>query len=83
MFTFTLKPHEAALKNIIDVIAKLIRQLNRNIILSINNKNAEICAFTLKLIKDMPQQTNNSKIFRYNVQKGCRSYFVFKKKNKF
>ena len=83
VFIFIFESHEVALKNMIDVIAKFIRQLNKNIILNINNKNQEICAFTFELIKNMSQQTNNSKIFRYNVEKDCRFCFIFKKKTNF
>ena len=39
MFIFIFELHKIALKNVINVITKFIRQLNKNIILNINNKN--------------------------------------------
>ena len=32
----------------------------------------------MKLIKNLLQQIDNSKFFRHNVEKNCRSYFFFK-----
>ena len=83
VFIFIFESHEVALKNMIDAIAKFIRQLNKDIILSINDENTKICVFIFELINDMFQQANNSKFLRHNVEKNCRFCFVFKKKKKF
>ena len=80
VFIFIFESHEIALKNVINIIAKFIRQLNKNIILNINDENTKICVFIFELINDMFQQTNNLKFLRYNVEKNCRFCFVFKKK---
>ena len=80
VFIFTLESHEAALKDVIDAIAKPIRQLNKNTTLSINDEDTKVCAFTFELINNMLQQTNNSEFLRHNVEKNCRSCFVSKKK---
>ena len=80
VFIFIFELYEIALKNVIDVIAKFIRQLNKNIILNINDDDTNVCVFIFKLINDIFQQTNNSKFLRYNVEKNCRFCFVFKKK---
>ena len=54
--------------------------MNKSITLNINNKNAKIYVFILKLIENMSQQADNLKFFRHNTQKDYRLYFVFKKK---
>ena len=61
------------------IFFKIIRKLNKNIILDINENQKKICSFVMTFINDMFQQTKNEKFSHYNIQKKCRSCFCFKK----
>ena len=55
------------MKNIVKNFFKIIRKLNKNIILNINEKSKEICVFIIKLINNIFQQTKNEIFSHYNI----------------
>ena len=79
VFILILKSYDVVLKNVVDAFAKFIKILNKKIDLYINNQKQKMCAFVFDLIKNLFRQTDNFEFFRHNVQKNCRSCFVFKK----
>ena len=79
VFTLILKSHDVALKNVVNAFAKFIKVLNKKTDLYINDQKQKMCAFVFDLIKNLFQQIDNSEFLRHNVQKSCRSCFVFKK----
>jgi len=55
IFTFTLKSYEVKIENIVEFIFKFIRNLNREIDLTINKKIIFVCAFEIILLDNMLQ----------------------------
>ena len=73
VFIVILNSHDAHFKNVIEIFDKTIRTLNRDQNLNINEKQTTICVFIMTFLKNMSQQTNNTKFFRHNVIMKCRT----------
>ena len=72
VFTVILKSHDAHFKNVIENFDKVIRTLNRDQNLNINEEQTTICVFIMTFLKNMSQQTNNAEFFRHNAVMKCQ-----------
>ena len=73
VFTVTLGPHGAHLKDVIGAFGKAIRALDRGQTLDINGEQTTVCAFIMAFLGDMPQQADNAGFSRHNAVMGCRT----------
>ena len=79
IFTLTFKSHEIKINNVIAFIIKLIRCMNNDVDIIINEEIVFVYAFKLTLINDMSQQINNDEFLHHFARKECRSCYYSKK----
>ena len=75
VFTLTLGPHGASLDDVVEAFHRPIQDLDQGIELDINGEVVKVCAFSITLLGDMPQQADNIGFMRHNARMGCRTCF--------
>ncbi|KAL8755627.1 MAG: hypothetical protein Q9184_004742 [Pyrenodesmia sp. 2 TL-2023] len=76
VFTLTLGPHGASMEDVVEAFYRDFRTLDRGgHLMEINGEEVSVCAFSIMLIGDMPQQADNSGFMRHSARFGCRSCF--------
>lgn len=76
VFTLTLGPHGADLKDVIRCLEDSCAELAKGT--WIDDVGRVVCAFPMLLVGDMPQQADNSGFLRHNAIYGCRQCFCTK-----
>ena len=71
-FILSLGPYRAAIKNIILVFLKPVKELDRGTFLYINGIYTKIYIFTILLTGDILQQADNNSFLRYNIIISCK-----------
>ena len=76
ILTLTLRPHGSNFSDVIEAMQPSLAALNKREILSINDQDIFVCAFTLCYTEDMSQQQENSECISQQVNKRCQFCFV-------
>ena len=82
VFTLIFESHDVKINDVIAFIVRLIRRMNSDVDMIINEKIVFICAFKLILINDIFQQVNNNEFLHHFARKECRSCYYSKKKRR-
>ena len=75
VFTLSLGPHGANIKEVVGAFRKPIQDLDRGIDLEINGVTNTVWAFAMTFLGDMPQQADNGGFMRHTATMGCRTCF--------
>ena len=79
VFIVVLSSHKAKIETIVKVFFKIFRQLDRDVMkMKINEESIFVCAFNMRFIENISQQTNNEDVARHNANMSCRICFCFK-----
>jgi len=71
VFPLTLTPHGSELKVVIYAMGDPLAALDRGQIMNINGIQTFVCAYTMVVTGDMPQQHDNSGFLRQSAIYGC------------
>src|SRR6266513_1622507 len=71
VFPLTLTPHGSELKDVIYAMGEPLAALDRGQIMNINGIQTFVCAYTMVVTGDMPQQHDNSGFLRQSAIYGC------------
>ncbi|KAL9030964.1 MAG: hypothetical protein Q9196_000960 [Gyalolechia fulgens] len=76
VFTLTLGPHGAIMDDVVEAFYKDFRALDQGgYVMDVNGEESLVCAYSMMMIGDMPQQADNSGFMRHTARFGCRSCF--------
>ena len=75
MFTLTLGPHGATMPDIVKSLESELQVFEKGVRIVVNGETTTVCAFTMALTGDMPQQAVNSGALSHNAKIGCRSCY--------
>lgn len=78
VFTLTLGPHGAEMKDVVEGFRKPIRKLDRGLNMEVNGSIETVLSFVMTFLGDMPQQADNGGFFRHSAKHGCRTCFCSK-----
>ncbi|KAF6223757.1 hypothetical protein HO173_013218 [Letharia columbiana] len=78
VFTLSLGPHGANIKDVVEAFRKPIQDLDRGIELEVNGVTDIFWAFALTFLGDMPQQADNGGFMRHTATMGCRTCYCSK-----
>lgn len=78
-FTISLGSHDADMKDIVAAMESTFAELGAECNMSVNEENAVVCAFTMMLLGDMPQQADNAGFMRHTAIHDCRACLCFNK----
>ena len=73
VFTLTLGPHGAQLKDVVEAFRKPLKELDTGLEMNINGQDHTVCASVMAFLGDMPQQADNGGFSRHNAERGCRT----------
>ena len=78
VFTLSLGPHGANIKDVVEAFSRPLRQLDRSTDLEVNGITTTVWAFAITFLGDMPQQADNAGFMRHSAKMGCRTCFCSK-----
>ena len=78
VFVLTLEPHDFQFDDVIAALQSALFKLNQELIITINNEEVFVCAYTLAFVEDMPQQQANKKLMNQNTNYGCEFCLIYK-----
>ena len=78
VYTLSLGPHGADIADVVSSLKGPLQRLARGVWMELKGVKRFVCAFTLMIIGDMPQQADNSGFMRHSARIGCRSCFIAK-----
>lgn len=73
IFTLTLGPHGAEIKDVVEAIRRPIQKLDACMDMDFNGSTERVCAFNMAFLGDMPQQAENAGFLSHQAIRGCRT----------
>ena len=70
----SLGPHGATIKDVVDAFIKPFQKLDAGYEIHMKGEIGNVCAYTIGLLGDMPQQADNGGFLRHTAIHGCRTY---------
>ena len=77
-FLLTLRFHDVNIKDVVEIIRKLIQQFDACTKMNINDVLEQMCAFNMIFFENMFQQIENDEFFQHQINRNCRTCMCIK-----